>query len=110
MKICYTTKPNIFQIDQLNILTQDIKRIACKTITIHLDKPIDNAEEIAQAVSWWFYWMGQIYFSRDIMSSTRDIMSSTSYEGAIRRAVNEELVKDGITCTRLHIAEKQILH
>lgn len=103
MKICYTTKPNIFQIDQLNILTQDIKRIACKTITIHLDKPIDNAEEIAQVVSWWFYWMGQIYFSRDIMSST-------SYEGAIRRAVNEELVKDGITCTRLHIAEKQILY
>ena len=97
------TNKHIIQTSSIQILTADVKCMLCKTVTAHIEAEGCSPEMISNTVRYWAHWMGHIYFSRDIMSST-------SYEGAVRRAVNEELVKDGITCTRLHIAEKQILY
>lgn len=98
------TKKHIIQIDKIQILTADTKAILCENISVHIEADAVNTDELSQIIHWWFYWMGHIYFSRDLFHA------KASYEGAIRLAINKELEKQNIVCTRVHIANVKQIH
>ena len=94
----------VLQVEQVTILTADVKQMLCKEITVHLesDKEIDINRTHA-LLKEQMHRMGRIYFSRDL------IHARTSYSGAVRLAMNKELNKQDINCTRLHITGAEFI-
>lgn len=99
MRAVHRENKTIIQIEEISIITADTRQMRCKNITVHLEGNNIILNDIDKTIRWWSHWMGHIFFSRDI------IHARTSYSGAIRLAINKELAKQNIICTRLHITD-----
>ena len=105
MKVYIAEQSQIIQLNQVVILTRDVRQMVCKTITIHLDTAKNNIdpERVAFIVKEKMHWMGHIFFSHDILTA------KCSYAGSVRLAVDKILNEQNIQCTRINIAKVEIL-
>lgn len=105
MLVHCTETTQTIQIEQIIILTRDIRQLACKTITVHLDTANNTipADEIYKMVKEEMHWMGHIFFSRSLFTER------SAFSGSVRLALNRRLQNKNIQCTRVNIADVQIL-